>query len=363
MRGEAEKTMIIEKLETAYDLLQAGKPEAALKLLATIKHPKGFEGRWYYLYGEAWRLKGIFNKAIAAYRSAMTLGLPTKDCLCQALLRTAACHRALGREKQTFAFASAAVKASKKAPALKSEAALELAMAYRLKGDFKRAAAGLKLLLRAYLGEKDYGGAAFVLWALGGLYRLEGLYKPAIDSFKLSGRYAGRDGDASAAGYALFGLGGVLRVAGFMKPARLAYVKARKMFLKTEDSFARAYAECGLANVLRQDGELEAALKGYKRAHRLYSQIGDKPDLGFVEWGLGEIYKKRGEFKKAAVCFKKARRLFDGNAEPRGEVLSGLSMASVHYLEGHTVEAEKMYFAAVAKAKKHGLHTYLETFT
>ena len=357
--------MIIEELEKTADLVEEGKSEEAFKALKAIRRSasKGFEGRWYYLYGEAWRLKGIFDKAIAAYGTALMRGLPAAEFFCQALIKTAACHRALGYEKQAFTFSEAAIKAAAKAPALKREAELELAMAHRLKGDFKKAGAMLERLLRAYLKENDYGAAAFILWALGGLYRLEGRYGLAIESFKLSAAYAVRDHDNSARGYALFGLGGVLRVAGFMAPARAAYVQARKLFLKTEDTFARAYAECGLANVLRQLGELDAAFKGYRRAHRLYSAIGDKPDLGFVEWGLGEVYKKRGEFKSALACFKNARRLFHGHAELRGEILSELSMANVHYLEGRTAEADKMYSAAVAKARKHGLHTYLETFT
>ncbi|HBB67010.1 MAG: hypothetical protein A2X28_09050 [Elusimicrobia bacterium GWA2_56_46] len=355
--------MIIEELEKTADLLEAGKPDAAFKALKRIPRPRGFEGRWYYLYGEAWRLKGIFDKAITAYGSALKHGFPTAEFFCLALIKAAACHRALGHEKQAFAFARAALKAAAGAPGLKSEAELELAMAYRLKGEFEKSGPILERLLRGYLKEKDHGAAAFIFWALGGLYRLEGRYSLSIESFKRSGMYAGRDNDPSAGGYALFGLGGVLRVAGFMKPARAAYERARKLFLKTEDSFAKAYAECGLANVLRQQGELDAAFKGYRRAHKLYSEIGDRPDLGFVEWGLGEVYKKRGEFKNAMLYFKRARRLFDGNAEPRGEVLSELSMANVHYLEGRAAEADKMYFAAIAKAKKHHLRTYLESFT
>ena len=374
--------MIIEELEKISDLVEAGRPEEAFKALKAAGRPRGFEGRWYYLYGEAWRLKGLFNKAIAAYESAMTWGLPAAGFLCQALIKTAACHRALGHEKQAFAFAAAGIKAASLAPwgkplqrcppvaqspgrgaALKREAELELAMAYRLKGDFKKAAAMLERLLRAYLKEDDNGAAAFILWALGGLYRLQGRYELAIESFRLSGAYAAKDHDNSARGYALFGLGGVLRVAGFMEPARAAYVRARKLFLRTEDTFARAYAECGLANVLRQSGELDAAFEGYQRAHKLYSKIGDKPDLGFVEWGLGEVYKKRGDFKSAMARFKAARRLFDGHAELRGEILSEFSMANVHYLEGRTAEADRMYLAALAKARRHGLHTYLESFT
>ncbi|OGS51824.1 MAG: hypothetical protein A3J79_14700 [Elusimicrobia bacterium RIFOXYB2_FULL_62_6] len=355
--------MIIEDLEKAEELEEKGEVNAAFTLLKKTGCPKGFEGRWYYLTGEAWRLKGVFQKAIAAYRSALLFGVPNSGLFCQALIRTAACHRALGREKQAFAFAAAAVKASRKAPALASEAKLELAMAHRLRGDFKKAASMLAPLLKAYLAEKDYPAAAFILWALGGLYRLQGRYALSIEAFHLSGSYAAKAGDESSRGYALFGLGGVLRVAGFMKPARHAYIRARTLFHNTEDTFARAYAECGLANVLRQEGELDAAQRGYLLARKLYSEIGDKPDLGFVEWGLGEVYKKTGRFRDAMACFKAAKRLFEGNGEPRGEILTGLSMASVHYLEGRTAEADLLYFDAVARAKKHGLHTYLETFT
>ncbi|HOW90532.1 MAG TPA: tetratricopeptide repeat protein, partial [Elusimicrobiales bacterium] len=331
--------------------------------LAALNTPGGRDGSWYYLHGEAWRLKGVFERAIASYGTAVTKGLPDAGALCRALIRTAACHRALGHEKQAFAFARAAAALSARAPELRAEAELELAMALRLKGDFSRAGTMLERLLRGYTREGDDGAAAFILWALGGLYRLEGRYKDSIKAFRLSMARARKDKDRAAEGYALFGLGGVLRVAGFMATARGAYVRARALFSGTSDVFARAYAECGLANVLRQQGELEAALKGYRRAHALYSSIGDRPDLGFVEWGLGEVYKRRGEFRRAMAAFRKARKLFDGNSEPRGEVLSELSMANLHYLKGRTAEADSLYFRAVAKAKKHGLHTYLETFT
>ncbi|MBI4802678.1 MAG: tetratricopeptide repeat protein [Elusimicrobia bacterium] len=197
--------MIIEELKKAENLTEAGKVNAALKILKNLDRPRGFEGRWYYLNGEAWRLKGIFHKAIAAYKSALTCGVPNAGLLCQTLIRTAACHRALGREKQAFAFASAAVKASRKAPALISEAKLELAMAYRLKGDFKKAAAMLAGLLTAYLKEKDYPAAAFILWALGGLYRLQGRYALSIEAFKRSGAYAAKARDRALRGQALLG--------------------------------------------------------------------------------------------------------------------------------------------------------------
>lgn len=355
--------MTIEQLQKAADLLEDGKPEAAFKALKAGGRPGSLAGRWYYLRGEAWRLKGVFGKAIADYESALKRGFPDPGSFCRTLIKTSACRRALGHEKQALAFAAAALKASAGVPSLRKEAELELAMAYRLTGDFGKASVMLDRLLRAYMKDADYGAAAFILWALGGIYRLEGRYALSIESFRLSAACASKDNDPSAGGYALFGLGGALRVAGFMKPARAAYETARKLFLGTEDDFAKAYAECGLANVLRQEGKLDAAFAGYRRAHRLYSGIGDKPDLGFVEWGLGEIYKKRGEFNKAMACFRKARSLFAGNSEPRGEILSELSMAGVHYLEGRTAEADRMYFAAVAKARKRGLHTYLESFT
>lgn len=356
--------MNAEKLEHIYGLLENNKPDAALKALKTVRLAPGMlKGNIHFIRGEAWRLKGIFNKAIKEYANALKAGLPTAELFCRALIRSAACYRALGHQKMTFAFAAAAVKAASKVPGIKSEAELELAMAYRLKGDFAKSSAMLNRLLRNYRKQRDHEACAFILWALGGLYRLEGRYAEAIRAFENSISSAIKAGDEFSRGYAIFGLGGVLRVAGFMKRARASYAGARKIFAGTGDIFARAYAECGFANVLRQEGELEEAFKGYRRAHRLYSSIDDKPDLGFVEWGLGEIYKKRGDFSKAMKCFKTARRLFDGHAETRGEVLCELSMANIHYLEGRTSEADHTYFAAVAKARKHGLHTYLETFT
>lgn len=350
--------MDLEKIEDLLDAGQFAKALAAIKKVRTAR-----EARPLYLEAEALRGLGLFARAIAAFSAARQAARGDKELLLEAFLGEARCHRALGNERSALAAAKAALKLSKRQDFYRVDAELEWALALRLVGRLPEAASILEKLHKGYRKAGDHSGAAFALWALGGLYRLQGRYAEGINAFEQSFKAADKDKDEAAAGYALFGLGGILRVAGFMGRALDCYVRARKLFAKTDDAFAKAYAECGTANVLRQLGRLEEAFAGYVRAHKLYSALSDWADLGFVEWGMGEIRKKNGDFSAALKNYKKAAELFKGRSEPRGEALTLLSLANLYYLMGETARAEKQHAAAMAHIRRHALHTHLETFT
>ena len=348
-----------EKIEQLLDTGEFAKARAALKKLKA----GGGKSRPLFLTGEALRGLGLFSAAIKEYAAARRAAAGDHELQLEAFLGEARCNRALGNEKATLAAAKQALALSKQLELCREEAGLEWALALRLTGRHAEAAPLLEKSLKGYKKAGDPGAASFTLWALGGLYRLEGRYAEGIKAFEEALKYADKAGDEAAAGYALFGLGGILRVAGFMGRALDCYARARKLFAATEDAFAKAYAECGTANVLRQLGRLEEAFAGYTRAHKLYSALADWADLGFVEWGMGEIQKRTGHFSAARKNYARAEQLFKGRSEPRGEALTMLSMATLHYLMGETAKAERRHDAALEFIRRHGLHTHLETFT
>ncbi len=352
----------MQNMEKIGTLMDQGEFAKALAGLKKIK-PGDDKGRWFLLKGEALRGLGLFCEAIKDYGAARKAAGGDAETELGALLGEARCNRALGNERAAVWSAKRALALSKKLELYSDEAGLEWALALRLVGKLPEAAKLLEKLLKSYRKAADRSGAAFVLWALGGLYRLQGRYAEGIDAFEESLECANKDKDEAASGYALFGLGGILRVAGFMGRALGCYVRARKLFASTDDAFAKAYAECGTANVLRQLGRLEEAYAGYVRAHKLYSALSDWADLGFVEWGMGEIKKKNGDFSAALGHYRKAAALFKGRSEPRGEALTLLSLGALYYLMGQTAQAERQHETALKFIRSHGLHTHLETFT
>ncbi len=352
----------MKNIEQIGNFLDNGEFARALAALGG-KLPKTGKGRWLLLKGEALRGLGLFGAAIREYCAARAAAKGDKELELEALLSEARCNRALGNEDTAVGTAKKALALSKELDIYLVEASLEWALALRLVGRLPEAAKLLEGLLKAYRKAGDLAGAAFALWALGGLYRLQGRYAEGINAFEESLKAARKDKDGAAEGYALFGLGGILRVAGFMGRALDCYVRARRSFARTDDAFAKAYAECGTSNVLRQLGRLEEAYAGYTRAHKLYSGLSDWADLGFVEWGMGEIKKKNGNFTEALNHYRKAAGLFKGRSEPRGEALTLLSLAALYYLMGETAKAERQHDTALKFIRSQGLHTHLETFT
>lgn len=352
-KGNFKKALLILK---ACRLSHKGRGEGEGLILA--------ESEYYFLLAECYRGLGFFDTAIKHYSAVrgQSTGVSPERSI-QTLLRLAACHRALGNSRKALFFAEKAFSESLESRLIVSDARLELALAYRLKGDFKKAEKELKTLLKIYSKEKDLSALSFVLWALGGVYRLEGRHKESIAAFKTSIKHGLKTGDKISSGYSMFGLAGVMRIAGFIDKSEYYYRKARDIFSKTQDIFGKAYSECGLANALRQKGLLQEALKRYAKAHRLYSLIRDRADLGFVEWGTGEILKKQGKLREALKHFIKALNLFKNKSEIRGEILAEISIAQILYLLGNPRQADGVYFKAVKKARKRKLRAYIETFT
>ena len=349
----------MEVLSKAEALLNDGNPSSALKLL-----PRGGGSFASYLRGEALRMLGDFNGALAAYSVALKTPQDEAE-KTRIYLGLAKCNRTLGDAGAALAAGKKALSSAKAARSmdLAVEAQLETALALRAMGELKPSLVMLTALYKKFASAKDYAAMGYVQWARGGIYRLLGDFKLSIAEFERSVANAKKADDDIALGYALFGLAGVSRVAGDVTASEKYYRLAEKIFHNTDDVFGKAYANCGLANALRQKGELDLALKHYATADRLYASIKDRPDLGFVKWGRGNILLKRGAVKEALAEFKKALSLFEGSDEMRGELLSRLSIASTLYLLGEKAKADTIYDAAVAQARKHGLRTYLELFT
>ena len=198
---------------------------------------------------------------------------------------------------------------------------------------------------------------------MGGICRLEGNFREGINLFKQSYKYAARIKDNISMAYALCGLAGILRVSGDARNCVLNYEKAEKLFAKTQDIFGKAYTNCGMANGLRQAGFLDKAAKHYKRAALLYTAINDTVDLGFVKWGQSDVLKHQNKLPQALDVLLEAKKLFANSDEIRGQLLTEISLAQVIYALGDKAKADKIYFAAVERARKENLHTYLEIYT
>ncbi len=79
--------------------------------------------------------------------------------------------------------------------------------------------------------------------------------------------------------------------------------------------------------------------------------------------GHSDILKRRNKLPQALADLRAAQELFDNSDEMRGQILTKLALAQVLYALGQVNEAEALYAAGVAQAKKEGLHTYLESYT
>jgi len=149
---------------------------------------------------------------------------------------------------------------------------LEGALIERAAGDFGPCMKKLRRHLARFRREKDWAGAGYVLWALGGALRFAGDLAGSRRAFLESLALSRRAGDSSGQAYALFGLGGVTRIQGRFAEAEGYYSRALRAMAGTEDVFGQAYAHCGLANVIRQRGRLSEAERHYLQAHKLYTE-------------------------------------------------------------------------------------------
>lgn len=345
-------------LERASDLLEQGRPDRAASLLRGPV-PGPFRLERDFLLAESLRRQGYFSRCEVLYKRV----LAGRD---EELWRGAAAGltsvlRSLGRTREARALWKQARRRARRddLPAL----TLEDALIDRAGGAYPTALRKLAPILRGALKGRDWGLAAFVLWATGGARRFSGDLEGARADFARSLSLARRAGDPEGQAYALFGLGGVLRILGRFPEAERAYAEAGRRLAGTPDLFGRAYAHCGLANVLRQRGRLAEAERHYGLSHKLYSSLGDKVDLAYVDWGLGQVHYKRGELPRAERRTRLALAGFSAGGEERGLVISEKALAEILHARGRTPEAEKLFDRAVARARKAGLHAHLETYT
>jgi tetratricopeptide (TPR) repeat protein len=352
------------RLESARELLDAGRPDRAAAALAA-PFPPELAGESLFLRAEALRARGYFSRAAAGYRAAAAeLGRDEKDLIVGAQLGLARCARSLGEipaARRAMALARAA--AGRAGAELSGTLALEDALVDRAEGKYARALKALAPLLSGCRRDRDWPGVGFILWATGGARRFAGDLAGAHRDFKESLAAFRRAGDREGETYALFGLGGIARVRGLFAEARRAYAHAGRLLGAGPDIFGRAYAHCGLANVLRQLGLWSEAERHYHRSYALYDELDDRVDLAYVDWGLGQVHLKRGELTAAERRLRAALAAFAKGREARGEALSLQSLAQVLHARGRTAEAERLFDAAVRRARGAGLHAHLEIFT
>lgn len=347
-----------DKLES---LLANDKPS---KVVSLLKNYKGKDAQTLYLLGEAHRMLGNFDNAIALYERA---GKNTKEAelKMEILLAQSSCERTLGRAQTAYYRAEAVLGMAEglQYESYKIQAMQEMGMSLRAWGKLDESLEVLNAVLAAYINQKEYSGVSFILWAKGGIFRLQGKFTEGVKMFKDAVKYAKKAGDNTSLAYSYCGLAGISRIAGDAASCVSYYKQADKIFIKTEDVFGKAYTNCGMANGLRQLGKYDEAMGRYKKADVLYSQIGDKVDLGFVKWGHAEVLKKKYRLSEALAKLKEAEKLFENSDEKRGQILTALSIAQVFYALGRAQDAVAIYDDAVAKAKKEGLNTYLEIYT
>lgn len=349
---------MIEKLEL---LLDENKPS---KVVALLKNYKGTDAETLFLYGEAERLLGNFEAAIKIYSRAGKHA-KTPELKIEILLALAASERTLGRAQSAYKTALAArVLAESKALNEQAVYALqEMGMALRAEGKLEESLEMLNEVLAYYVQTKHNSGISFILWAKGGIFRLQGAFEESKEMFRRAAVAAKKAVDKISLAYAYCGLAGVSRICAEVDACVKYYAQAEQIFKTTEDTFGNAYTNCGMANGLRQLGRYDDAWKRYIVADKLYSQIGDKVDLGFVKWGKADVLKKKGKLKEALSELNGAAKLFANSDEMRGQILTQISTAQTLYALGQKETAVQMYDAAVARAKKENLNTYLEIYT
>ena len=353
------------RLERAKELLDQGEPGRALALLARPV-PAALRPEHEFLSAECLRSGGCLTRAAYLYRRLLRRPASDDPALwLESCLGLVSCLRSLGEtaEARRMWILGRKTAASVGTRDIREKLDLEGALIDRAAGRYRRSLVKLRRLLARRRRERDWAGAGYVLWAMGGALRFSGDLAGSRRAFWESLALCRRARDAAGAAYALFGLGGVTRIQGRLAEAGRHYACALKAVTGTEDAFGQAYAHCGLANVLRQKGKLREAERHYRLAHRLYRRIGDPVDLAYVDWGLGQIYLRRGELGAAEKRLRLALAAFMRGGETRGIVLSETSWAGLLHARGQAARAESIFARALRRARQAGIHAHLEVFT
>jgi tetratricopeptide (TPR) repeat protein len=355
----------VARLEQAKEELDAGRPAKGLILLLRGV-PSAFAAERDFLTAECLRSQGYFDRAARLYEKC--LRRPARhepDIWIETCLSLASVRRSLGQVPAARALLLNGIAAMRthRRPEFEERFALEEALVDRAEGRYSRSLAKLARFLKLFHRRRDWGAAAFILWATGGARRFSGDLRGAERDFLHSLTFARRARDVSGEAYALFGLGGVTRIQGQLKRSRGYYLSAARKLRGTQDMFGQAYAHCGLANALRQLGERDLARRHYEFSHKLYSSLGDRVDLAYVDWGLGKLAFQDGKFPLAENSLKRALKGFLDGGEARGAALSEEALAQLLHARGNAPAAERLFARAYSRAKAAGLHTHLEVFT
>ncbi len=353
------------RIERAQELLEAGRPREALRLLERPL-PAGLAAQRDFLRAESLRAQGYLGRAARLYRGLLGRA-PERDTALwlDSCLALAGALRSLGQAGVARRILRAGRGVLRRQGLGGSREAFELeeALVERAAGLYPQSLKKLGRLLEAFRGRRDRSGTGFVLWACGGARRFSGDLAGSERDFRASLASFRRARDPGGVAYALMGLGGVLRIRGKLRQARDRYAEAARLLKTSPDLFARAYALCGLGNVLRQMGDFIGARRRYLLSSVLYARLEDWVDLAYVDWGLGQVALHQGNLEGSGKFFREALSAFKSGGETRGQVLAELSLAGLLHARGRARQAEELFRKACLRARKAGLHTHLEVLT
>ena len=150
--------------------LQLWLEQTPSKVLGALKNKKNLTSDLLFLQGEAHRLLGSFQPAIATYARALKISVQAEERM-DILLAMAACYRTLGIAAMAYELADDALHMAQELEydEYVVRAMQEMAMALRAWGKLDAALEMLDLVLAAYTQEKDYAGMSFICWAKGGV--------------------------------------------------------------------------------------------------------------------------------------------------------------------------------------------------
>ncbi|MDD5630217.1 MAG: hypothetical protein PHU21_14210, partial [Elusimicrobia bacterium] len=222
-RNDAVSSVL--RLERAKELLDEGAFSRALAVLKGTL-PKAFRPEGDMLRAECLRGRGHLTAAAALYRGLVDrLYAPDRASWLDCCLGLVACLRSLGQaaEARRYWAVGRKVAATKE---LRDRFDLEGALIDRAAGDFPASLRRLRRHLARFRGERDWAGAGYALWAIGGALRFAGDLGASRRAFLQSLALSRRARDASGQAYALFCLGGVTRIQGGLSEAEGYYARA-----------------------------------------------------------------------------------------------------------------------------------------
>ncbi len=180
---------------------------------------------------------------------------------------------------------------------------------------------------RLYEAADDDAGLAYVQWARAAILRVAGRLDEAAESAVEALGIYGHYGDREGLTYSHCVLGGLARLQGDPDLSTGHYSEALALAARRKDPFAVSYAHCGLGNALRMRRKFKAALGEFGLAEAGYRVIGDVVSYAYTLWSMGMTHLFLGREKKTEECLNAAACLFDHTGDRRGTAYVHLAWA------------------------------------